>query len=265
LRQLIIRNDDIDYLIEAVDRAGVVILDHYGHHSVESTKFKQDHSPLTAADLASNDILLRALSLRWPNVPILSEESQNTFGADESPMHYWAVDPLDGTKEFIKKNNEFTVNVALISHGQPVLGVVAAPALDILYVGVVGDGARKRYKGEWEVLPSHSGLFDYKNYQQHIKVAGSRSHPSPALTDWLSLFQSHEFLEMGSSLKFCLVAEGKVNCYPRLGPTCLWDVAAGEAILNAVGGRVLSWHDHHQPGINYMYPKNVLNDYFLAV
>ena len=215
--------------------------------------------------MASNDILLRALSSRWPNVPILSEESQNIFADDESPMHYWAVDPLDGTKEFIKKNNEFTVNVALISHGQPVLGVVAAPALDMLFVGVVGDGVRKRFKGKWESLPFRSELFNHRNYHQHIKVAGSRSHPSPALIDWLNLFQSHEFIEMGSSLKFCLVAEGKVNCYPRLGPTCLWDVAAGEAILNAVGGCVLSWHNHNQPGINYIYPRHVLNDYFLAI
>ena len=257
--------DDIDHLINAVDQASQAILSWYGDHSINSTKFKEDQSPLTEADLASNEILLQALLARWPNVPVLSEESKNTFSDNESPDYYWAVDPLDGTKEFIKKNNEFTVNVALISHGQPIFGILAAPALDLLFVGSIDRGAQKRSKGEWTSLPYQSESFDHRNYQQHIKVAGSRSHPSSDLMDWLNLFQSYEFLEMGSSLKFCLVAEGKVNCYPRLGPTCLWDVAAGEAILRAVGGRILSWKDSSQLGIHYTYPKNVLNDYFLAV
>jgi 3'(2'), 5'-bisphosphate nucleotidase len=227
---------------------------------------KVDNSPLTDADLASNDILVWGLATRWPQIPILSEESVNAFSAGEHPPLYWAVDPLDGTKEFIKGNGEFTVNVALVVNGDPQVGVVGAPALGLMYVAAFGQNcdfaarARKRDAQGWtDIKVSGISLEHLKN--RALRVAMSRSHPSAELADWLKQFESVDGRDIGSSLKFCLVAEGAVDVYPRFGPTCIWDTAAGHALVTAAGGIVSQWDGSP---LTYTEPAKTLNPFFIA-
>jgi len=198
-----------------------------------SVATKQDDSPLTEADLASNSVILSGLSAR-SDIPILTEEALESFsGADEAGQ-YWLVDPLDGTKEFIKKNDEFTVNIALIQNGIPVLGVVYAPALDVAYMGAQGIGAYKVDK-----YGVRSPIHVTKHQRGDVwRVVGSRSHASQETLDWLEALDSYELVAMGSSLKICLVAEGEADLYPRLGPTCLWDTGAAHAVVRAAGGSI---------------------------
>ncbi|QWD28827.1 3'(2'),5'-bisphosphate nucleotidase CysQ [Polynucleobacter paneuropaeus] len=247
----------IDNLVPLVDLAGETIMHIYQQedHGVE---IKDDQSPLTQADLQANAILVDGLKKLWPSIPVLSEEGGDVFAEGEEPTYYWAVDPLDGTKEFIKRNGEFTVNVALIFKGDPVLGVVLAPALDKIYVGYSNENhafqnnntskitslypiknAMKREAGLWVKIEVSN--FNKKDSQRPIRIASSRSHPSPELGNWLKQFENYEAIEVGSSLKFCLLAEGLIDIYPRFGPTCIWDTAAGHAILISSGGLVLSF------------------------
>jgi 3'(2'), 5'-bisphosphate nucleotidase len=257
----------IDALVLLVDSAGDAIMKIYQQddHRVET---KEDSSPLTLADIAANDILVRGLKSLWPNIPVLSEEGGDTFLENEDPIYYWAVDPLDGTKEFIKRNDEFTVNVALIFKGHPILGIVYAPALDQLYTGYSNDvmafespankKAMKRQAGIWkEISVSHNYPFGLK---KPIRIAYSRSHPSSELADWLKQFENYEAIEVGSSLKFCLVAEGLIDIYPRFGPTCIWDVAAGHSVVIGAGGKLLTLNNDQ---IIYK-PRNILNPNFFV-
>ncbi|SEG54748.1 3'(2'),5'-bisphosphate nucleotidase CysQ [Marinobacterium lutimaris] len=195
---------------------------------------KEDKSPLTEADKAANSIIVAGLEALPVSIPVLTEEAVEAFNGADGNGRYWLVDPLDGTKEFIKRNGEFTVNIALIERGRPVLGVVYAPALDVTYLGAEGVGAFK---------------IEAKSERQPIEVAvhadatawrivGSRSHASQDTLDWLKPLGEYELVPMGSSLKICLVAEGAADLYPRLGPTCLWDTGAAHAVVNAAGGSV---------------------------
>jgi 3'(2'), 5'-bisphosphate nucleotidase len=221
---------------------------------------------LTEADLASNAVLLKGLSARWPEIPILSEESINGFSDGERPALYWAVDPLDGTKEFLKGNGEFTVNVALVVNGEPQVGVVGAPALGLMYVGAWGEAcgsaarARKRDALGWSDIRV-SGVSNDQINNQALRVAMSRSHPSTELAHWVKQFKSVDARDIGSSLKFCLVAEGSVDVYPRLGPTCIWDTAAGHAVVTAAGGMVAQWDGSR---LTYAEPARTLNPFFIA-
>lgn len=206
--------------------------------------FKDDRSPLTEADLVSNQIIVDGLARLTPDIPVLSEESAAiAYEQRAGWQRFWLVDPLDGTKEFIKRNGEFTVNIALIEHGKPVLGVVHAPALNVCYSGAIDAGAFvERAQGGPE--PIHVGVRDADHA---IKVVASRSHRDARTTALLDRLGAYECISMGSSLKFCLVAEGSAHFYPRLGPTMEWDTAAAHAIVNAAGGRVcdLSGADLH--------------------
>jgi 3'(2'), 5'-bisphosphate nucleotidase len=190
----------------------------------------------------------------------------NAFSADEHPPLYWAVDPLDGTKEFIKGNGEFTVNVALVVNGEPQVGVVGAPALGLMYVGAKGDAldfparARKRDAQGWKDIKV-SGVSLDKTNKRALRVAMSRSHPSAELAEWLKQFESVDGRDIGSSLKFCLVAEGAVDVYPRFGPTCIWDTAAGHALVTAAGGMVRQWDGSP---LTYTEPAKTLNPFFIA-
>ncbi|WJG08263.1 3'(2'),5'-bisphosphate nucleotidase CysQ [Aliiglaciecola sp. LCG003] len=226
---------------------------------------KADESPLTEADLAAHHIIVDGLKT-LSELPILSEESANIdWHTRQSWQDYWLVDPLDGTKEFIKKNGEFTVNIALISQGVPTLGVVYAPVLDKTYVGVAGIGAYKIEKGQSSMispLPHQAG--------DTWKVVGSRSHQSPAIQALLdSLDGESELVAMGSSLKLCLVAEGAAHLYPRLGPTSEWDTGAAQAVVEAAGGKV-TVVDESDPlasdalPLRYNQKDSVLNPYFLV-
>jgi 3'(2'), 5'-bisphosphate nucleotidase len=247
-----------DYLVALADEAGRAIMRVYQSPDL-GVMTKADESPLTAADLASNDVIVQGLAVKWPAIPILSEEACNQFGTDDAPHLYWAVDPLDGTKEFIKRNGEFTVNIALVEDGRPILGVIGAPVLDALYIGVVGGGARKRIAGEWTTMGVGKPVVDPKGV---VRVAQSRSHPSPEVAAFLQRFGSVESRDIGSSLKFCLLAAGEADIYPRFGPTCIWDTAAGHAIVLAAGGAVVRVSGE---ALMYRHPGQTLNPYFIAV
>jgi len=174
---MIFSQDEVDFIIAAIDQASKTILEIY------TTDFfvanKEDQSPVTQADLLANTILIQALSQRWPNIPILSEESNESMSQDGCLDYYWAIDPLDGTKEFIQKNGQFTVNVALIDKGRPIFGIVAAPAIDLLYVGQIEKGVQKRHGSSWSELATISSEPDWSNNQLPIRVVASRSHPYP--------------------------------------------------------------------------------------
>jgi len=252
----------LQFLVDLADEAGRAVMAIYSQRDSLQNTLKADSSPLTHADLASNEILIRGLSARWPLIPILSEESVNAFSVGEQPKFYWAVDPLDGTKEFIKGNGEFTVNIALVVDGVPLVGVVGAPALGLMYVGALGEvcdfsaKARKRDDKGWTDIRVSVPAID-----SPLRVAMSRSHPSPELADWLKQFENFEGRDIGSSLKFCLVAEGAVDVYPRLGLTSIWDTAAGHALVMAAGGIVCQTNNIP---LTYAEPAKTLNPFFVA-
>ncbi|WP_322407028.1 3'(2'),5'-bisphosphate nucleotidase CysQ [Idiomarina sp. PL1-037] len=232
--------------------AGAAIMDIYRSDDFDVQK-KADDSPLTKADLAAHKIIcdgLRALDIQYP---IISEESSDISWAQRKHWcRYWLVDPLDGTKEFIKRNDEFTVNIALIEKGVPILGVVYAPALNAMYTGERDRGAFLNDK----VISVAS------RKSETLRVVGSRSHPSQETTDWLdALDKPYEMLGVGSSLKFCLVAEGKADIYPRLGPTSEWDTAAAHAVLGAAGGEVTTVAG---APLLYNQKEDYLNPHFIA-
>jgi 3'(2'), 5'-bisphosphate nucleotidase len=210
--------------------AGQATLQHY-HPGIQVER-KDDQSPVTAADRMSHAIIVEGLHHWDPTVPILSEEGTVPPAEERAGWdRFWLVDPLDGTKEFIQQNGEFTVNIALIDEGEPVLGVIYAPALDLLYYAGRGLGTWKREgKAAPERITSRPPLAG-----QGLRVAESRSHPSKELEEFLRALPVVERVPAGSSLKFCWVAEGRADVYPRLGPTMEWDVAAGDCIFRNSG------------------------------
>ncbi len=223
---------------------------------------KQDTSPLTEADLAAHNVIVNALE-SVSDLPILSEESADiAWDERKSWQSYWLVDPLDGTKEFIKKNGEFTVNIALIEDGKPTLGVVYAPALNKSYVGVVGEGAWTEVDGEFTPISArkHDG-------SEVWKIVGSRSHQSPEIQNLLAqLSGDTELVAMGSSLKLCLVAAGEAHLYPRLGPTSEWDTGAAHAVALAAGANVTVLDpanplDNNADALTYNQKESVLNPF----
>ena len=235
--------------------AGRAIMEVYsGTFEVE---LKDDRSPLTAADKAAHEAILAGLARLEPRFPVLSEESAPAeVEQRRSWQTYWLVDPLDGTKEFIKRNGEFTVNIALIDRHAPVLGVVYAPVPDALYSGVVGAGAWRKSGSNDEVPISVTAPA-----ADPVRVVGSRSHPGPDLAAYLEQLGPHEIRPMGSSLKICLVAAGDADVYPRHGPTSEWDTAAAHAVLEAAGGSMM---DLSGTALRYNARDGLLNPYFIA-
>lgn len=195
---------------------------------------KADKSPLTEADERAHRLIAGHLAALSPRLPLLSEEDVDAFPGPDAEGRYWLVDPLDGTKEFIKRNGEFTVNIAMIRHGRPVLGVVHAPALGVTYLAAMGVGAFKDVAGEGRQSISAVRHDEDAPWQ----VVGSRSHAGDSLGAYLARLGSYELVPMGSSLKLCLVAEGRADIYPRLGPTSLWDTAAAQCVVEQAGGSV---------------------------
>ncbi|OYD25369.1 3'(2'),5'-bisphosphate nucleotidase CysQ [Oceanimonas baumannii] len=237
-------------------KAGAAIMEIYGREfTVEQ---KEDKSPLTEADAAAHHIIVQGLAELPLQAPILSEEDTAGFAGADEHGHYWLVDPLDGTKEFIKRNGEFTVNIALIENGKPVLGVVYAPALNVGYVAAHGLGAFK-YEGNAEPVAIH-----VKAHQNGTpwRVVGSRSHGGGELPALLEQLGEHELVPMGSSLKLCLVAENAADIYPRLGPTSLWDTGAAQCVVEQAGGIVVQLNG--EP-LSYANTKEVLNPFFLVL
>ncbi|NHH99932.1 3'(2'),5'-bisphosphate nucleotidase CysQ [Oceanimonas sp. MB9] len=237
-------------------QAGDAIMEIYGRDF--AVEHKEDNSPLTEADAAAHQIIVNGLNTLPLTAPILSEEDTAGFAGADDQGRYWLVDPLDGTKEFIKRNGEFTVNIALIEQGEPVLGVVYAPALGLGYMAAKGLGA---FKTEGNGEPEAIRVVEHKEGQPW-RVVGSRSHAGGELPALLAKLGEHELVAMGSSLKLCLVAEGKADVYPRLGPTSLWDTGAAQCVVEQAGGRVLQLNG--EP-LGYANTREVLNPYFLAL
>ncbi|MFM4941368.1 3'(2'),5'-bisphosphate nucleotidase CysQ [Aeromonas enteropelogenes] len=224
-------------------------------------EYKRDESPLTAADKGAHEVIVRALARLMPDIPVLSEESGPQVMAERLGWRrYWLVDPLDGTKEFVSRNGEFTVNIALIEEGAPRWGLVYAPVLDKLWYGGKGLGAWRIADGRCEAIqtrPHREG--------SPWRVVGSRNHLSRETLDYLARFGDMErgeieLVSMGSSLKFCIIAEGGAELYPRLAPTCEWDTGAAQAVLEGAGGSVT-----RLDGEPLVYNKpDILNPWFVA-
>jgi 3'(2'), 5'-bisphosphate nucleotidase len=236
--------------------AGAAIMKIYAQDFSVSTK--EDRSPLTEADLAAHEIIDAGLKKLDASVPVLSEESADVdWEIRKTWQRYWLVDPLDGTREFIKKNGEFTVNIALIENGVPILGVIYAPVFDTLWWGEQKNGAFKQIgDGEIEKIAAATHISD------PLRVAASRSHLDDATAAALKRMGNIEALSMGSSLKFCRVAENLLDVYPRFAPTSEWDTAAGQAIVDAAGGKML-----HLDGSAFRYntKASLLNPYFIVL
>jgi 3'(2'), 5'-bisphosphate nucleotidase len=219
---------------QLVCQAGEKIMRFY--QSEGAVTWKKDASPLTAADAASHDYLMESLQSMIPDAPIISEESNEAnrnIGITQD--RFWLVDPLDGTKEFVKRTNEFTVNVALIENGQPVLGVVRTPALNITYSGLRNSGAWRK-EGDKSPAP----ISTRKATSLGLSVVASKDHAGPLVTAMLMRLPGASLQSMGSSLKFCVVAEGKADVYLRDLPTMEWDTAAAHCVVEAAGGNVYS-------------------------
>jgi 3'(2'), 5'-bisphosphate nucleotidase len=224
----------IQAINELAIEAGKKIMEVYGYTDFASiTQFKSDESPLTLADRLSHEIIADGLLKLYPHIPVLSEEGKHaSYDSRKDWSVFWLVDPLDGTKEFIKRNGEFTVNIALIAGRKPVLGIIYAPVPQLLYFGSVESGAFKREQ-------NNAAFTIGVNHKQHNLIAvGSRSHADEAETAILNTYDIKEKVSIGSSLKFCWIAEGKADIYYRYGPTMEWDTAAGQAIVQAAGGTV---------------------------
>ena len=252
-RDLVTLLPEVQALVAA---AGTAILEVYATgHDVE---YKADDSPITRADRAAHEILSAGLRRLTPDVPVLSEESadEQAYAVRSKWGAFWLVDPLDGTREFISRNGEFTVNVALIRDHRPVLGVVASPVLDLVYYGADGLGAHVVREGG-KVEPIHVR----RPAADPPVVVGSRSHRGDSLDAVLAKLGPHEMRPMGSSLKFCLVAEGAADLYPRLGPTSEWDTAAAQAVVEAAGGAVTTLDGRP---LRYNERETLLNPHFLA-
>ena len=241
---------------ELAREAGRTILEIYA--SSFTVAEKEDHSPLTEADLRSEKLILAGLKRLAPEIPVLSEETgQVPWSRRRDWSRLWVVDPLDGTKEFVQRNGEFTVNIALVDHHRAVLGVVHAPVLERTYYACEGIGAFRS-----DVHASGRPIRVAKRGAGPVRVVGSRSHRGSSLDGFLAKVGPHEFVEVGSSLKLCLVAEGNADVYPRLGPTCEWDTAAGQCVLEQAGGQVLKLNG--EP-LDYNAREEVLNPHFVGL
>jgi 3'(2'), 5'-bisphosphate nucleotidase len=247
---------DIQDIVTIAKEAGNAIMQVYKQDF--EVEYKQDSSPLTLADKKANDIIEDGLNQLSVNFPILSEEGEEAPYEDRKYWEYfWLVDPLDGTKEFVKKNGEFTVNIALIHKDTPVLGVVYAPALDLCYWAKQGKGAFK----DGQKLP-----IKIANQRNTYKIVASRSHMSDetqAFVDAIETNKEKELISIGSSLKICLVAEGEADIYPRLGPTMEWDTGAAHAIVNE-SGKFLRKYVNNKYKKHKYNKNNLLNSWFVV-
>jgi 3'(2'), 5'-bisphosphate nucleotidase len=226
----------LENLINAALEAGAAILEIYGRPDF-AARVKQDGSPVTEADAKAEAIILEHLAALAPNIPVVAEESVAEGRTPATAGRFFLVDPLDGTKEFLNRNGDFTVNIALIEDGRPVLGVVYAPAHGEIYVGEAGAGARRAgvaagLVGPWRTIAVRTVP------AAGLDVVASRSHMSEETREFVARFPVAELVSAGSSLKFCRVAAGDADLYPRLGRTMEWDTAAGDAVLRAAGGAV---------------------------
>ena len=254
---------DIQDIVKIAKDAGMAIMEIYNQDF--GVEFKSDNTPLTIADRKANEIIVTALnqlpvnSFLQQNIPILSEEGKDVpFDERKNWEYFWLIDPLDGTKEFIKKNGEFTINIALIYKDVPIIGVVYSPALNVCYWAKRNEGAFK----DGKKLPIKA------NRQKDVyKIVASRSHMSNETKDFIEAIDTDKekvIISIGSSLKICLVAEGEANIYPRLSPTMEWDTAAAHAIVNE-SNALFNKYIKNGPYQKHLYnKKNLLNDWFVV-
>jgi 3'(2'), 5'-bisphosphate nucleotidase len=251
---------DVQDIVEIAKEAGLAVLKIYNQDF--DVEYKKDNSPLTVADKNANDIIVNSLnklpinSLLKQSIPILSEEGRNVpYDERKNWDYFWLIDPLDGTKEFVKRNGEFTINIALIHKKTPVLGVVYSPVLNVCYWAKSNEGAFK----DGKKLPLKT-----KEQRDVYKIVASRSHMSSETKDFIEAIDTDKekvIVSIGSSLKICLVAEGEANIYPRLGPTMEWDTAAAHAIVNESEGLFSRYIDN---GAHLYNKKILLNDWFVV-
>jgi 3'(2'), 5'-bisphosphate nucleotidase len=239
-------------LIRITQAAGTVVMRHYEEGC--DTRVKADRSPVTDADEEAEKLILEELERHFPGVPVVAEEAAAAGKIAKAGPHFFLVDPVDGTKEFVRRGGEFTVNIGEIVEGEPVAGVVLAPAIGRLFAGRAGEGAFEISGGATRAIsarrPSADGLV----------AVSSRSHPDAATYELLKTLPIKGHTNAGSSLKFCLVAAGEADIYPRAGQTMEWDTGAGHAVLRAAGGRVTTWE-----GQPFLYGKpGFLNGPFIA-
>lgn len=253
---------DEELLVDIASRAGEAIMDIYVQDFEVVTK--ADSSPLTEADQKANEIIIKALKEHYPHIPIISEENKMVpYEVRKQWNAFWLVDPLDGTKEFVKKNGEFTVNIALIEHGNPTFGVVHVPATGVTYYGIPGKGSYCVQRGKEPKQMEHNPI-PYAD-KAHVVVVASRSHLTQETEDFVADLKANgktvDYLSSGSSLKFCLVAEGKADVYPRFGPTMEWDTAAAHAVALGAGRHVYKANTAEPLTYN---KENLLNPYFVV-
>ncbi len=245
---------ELNKIADIAKNAGDAIMEIYSRDF--KVEYKDDKSPLTEADLKSNDIICKALAELYPNTPMLSEENKEVpYNKRKDWEYYWCIDPIDGTKEFIKKNGEFTVNIALIYKDTPVLGAVYAPALNEMYKAKKGEGAFKNDKR----LP----LKTNNNLEEKLFVVVSKSHLSEETQAFIGALDSKDIEQVnrGSSLKLCMVAAGIADIYPRLAPTMEWDTAAADAVVREAGKMTYQF-DSEKPVV--YNKKNLLNPWFVV-
>lgn len=245
----------LDPVIQVAYEAGRKIMEIYEQdYAVES---KSDKTPVTEADMAADAIIINGLRALTPEFPILSEESEPfSFEERSSWPRYWLVDPLDGTREFINRNGEFTVNIALIQGQEAVIGVIYAPVVGALYYAAKGEGAYKR-----EGLEEPQTIHVRDKCPHKVIIAGSRSYASPDFLKFAEKLPDYEIMCMGSALKSCLVAEGRADIYARLGPTSEWDTAAAQCIVEEAGGRITRTD---MTRLEYNTKDSLLNPYFFV-
>ncbi len=249
---------NIQELVNICNNAGNEIMKIYDNSDISKMEieYKSDNSPLTLADKKSNQIICKSLKEQYPKIPILSEEgSEISYEERKKWGKFWLIDPIDGTKEFIKKNGEFTINIALIENNKPIIGIVYAPAVNKYWFGSKKTGSFKLENGHKSKIKVNEKV------RCPIKVVASRSHKSPKLENFLSNFENYELVNMGSSIKICLVAEGSADIYPRLAPTMEWDTAAAHAVLKYANGSLIDIDTNKEMEYNR---KNLKNSYFIA-
>jgi len=247
----------LERVIGIARRAGGEILEVYASQDA-GVSTKADDSPLTLADLRAHRVIVDSLRTLTPDIPVLSEESaeMQPYAERSRWSRYWLVDPLDGTKEFLSRNGEFTVNIALIEGHAPALGVVHVPVRETTYSGLPGMGAwRRRGQDAAEPIRTQSRA------ASPVRVVGSKSHRGDSLDGFLARLGPHELVPVGSSLKFCMVAEAAADVYPRLGPTSEWDTAAAQAVVCAAGGAVVTLEG---APLAYNTKPEILNPHFLV-
>lgn len=246
----------IDPVVALAEQAGKAILAVYA--SDFEVQSKDDDSPLTQADLASHYCIVAGLEALTPGMPIISEESGLPDFEERSQWdRYWLIDPLDGTKEFVNRNGEFTVNIALIDQQKPVLGVVYVPVQDVSYLGCEGYGAERR-----NADGSVESIRVATTSAEPVRIVGSRSHRGASLDTYLENLGNYEMIPMGSSLKFCVIAQGGADLYPRLGLTSEWDTAAAQAVVEQAGGSVVTLDG--KP-MKYNTKSDILNPFFFVI